>query len=176
VAPQKGGQKVYALLREALKRAGKVAIANVVVRTRQHLAVLLPEDDVLVLNTLRFPDEIRMPEDMGVQVPGAKEVGLAAREISMAEKLIEEMTEPWKPQKYHDTYREDLMKRINEKVRNKETHTLTEPEEAAKPRKTAEIIDLMAVLKQSLEKGGRGGHARKSARRATARHARKKTG
>jgi len=173
VAPQKGGQKVYALLREALKRTGKVAVATVVVRTRQHLAVLLPENDVLELNTLRFPDEIRTSEEMGVEVPGAKQAGLAPREISMAEKLIEEMTEPWKPQQYRDTYREDLMKRINEKVRNKETHTLTEPGEAEKPRKTAEIIDLMAVLKQSLEKGGRGG-ARKTARRATA-HPRRKT-
>jgi DNA end-binding protein Ku len=156
VAPQKGGQKVYALLREALKRTGKVAIANVVVRTRQHLAVLLPEDDVLELNTLRFPDEIRKPEDMGVEVPSSKEAGLAAREIAMAERLIEEMTEAWKPEKYRDTYREDLMKRINEKVRNKETHTLTEASSAAKPQKSAEIIDLMSVLKQSLEKG-RGG-------------------
>jgi DNA end-binding protein Ku len=174
VAPQKGGQKVYALLREALKRTGKVAVANVVVRTRQHLAVLLPENDVLELNTLRFPDEIRTSGEMGVEVPSAKEAGLAPREISMAEKLIEEMTEPWKPQKYRDTYREDLMKRINEKVRNKETHTLTEPGEVEKPRKTAEVIDLMSVLKQSLEKGGRGGPARKTARRATARHAKSK--
>jgi len=174
VAPQKGGQKVYALLREALKRTGKVAIANVVVRTRQHLAVLLPENDVLELNTLRFPDEIRKPEEMGVEVPRAKEAGLAAREISMAEKLIEEMTEPWKPERYRDTYREDLMKRINEKVRNKETHTLTEASKAAKPQKSAEIIDLMAVLKQSLEKGGRGGHGGKTARRAIARHAKRK--
>ena len=172
VAPQKGGQKVYALLREALKRTGKVAIANVVVRTRQHLAVLLPEEDVLELNTLRFADEIRMPEDMGVEVPRAKE-GLATKEISMAEKLIEEMTDPWKPEKYRDTYREDLMERINEKVRNKETHTLTEAPTGAKPQKSAEIIDLMAVLKQSLEKGRGGGPARKSARRATARHAKK---
>lgn len=153
VAPQKGGQKVYALLREALKRTGKVAVANVVVRTRQHLAVLLPEDDVLELNTLRFADEIRTPQEMGVEVPSAKEAGLAPREISMAEKLIEEMIEPWKPQTYHDSYREDLMKRINEKVRNKETHTLTEPSKAEKPQKSAEIIDLMSVLKQSLEKG-----------------------
>jgi DNA end-binding protein Ku len=105
VAPQKGGQKVYALLREALKRTGKVAIANVVVRTRQHLAVLLPEDDNLELNTLRFPDEIRRPEDLGVEVPRAKEAGLASREISMAEKLIEEMTGPWEPGKYRDSYR-----------------------------------------------------------------------
>jgi DNA end-binding protein Ku len=150
VAPQKGGQKVYALLREALKRTEKVAIANVVVRTRQHLAVVLPEDDLLMLNTLRFSDEIRTPEDMGVDAPEAK---LAAKEVSMAEKLIEGMTGPWEPRKYHDTYREDLMKRIKEKVKNKETHTLTEASKEAKPRKSAEIIDLMAVLKQSLEKG-----------------------
>jgi DNA end-binding protein Ku len=174
LAPQKGGQKVYALLREALKRTGKVAIANVVIRTRQHLAVLLPENDVLELNTLRFPDEIRTAEDMGVDVPSAKEVGLAAREISMAEKLIEEMTEPWKPQAYHDTYREDLMKRINEKVRNKETHSLTEASRAEKPQKTAEIIDLMSVLKQSLEKGRGRAPARRSPRRATARHGRRR--
>jgi DNA end-binding protein Ku len=164
VAPQKGGQKVYALLREALKRAGKVAIANVVVRTRQHLAALLPENDILVLNMLRFPDEIRTAEDMGVEGPSSKAAGLAAREVSMAERLIEEMTEPWKPAKYHDTYREDLMKRIKEKVRNKETHTLTEAPKGAEGHKSAEIIDLMAVLKQSLEKGGQG---RKPARRAS---------
>src|SRR5882757_9073967 len=145
VAPQKGGEKVYALLREALERTGKVAIAHVVVR----------EDDILLLNTLRFADEIRSADDMGVEAPKAKGAGLAAKEISMAERLIEGMTGPWEPKKYRDTYREDLMKRINEKVRNKETHTLTEPEKEAKPRKSAEVIDLMAVLKQSLAKGGK---------------------
>src|ERR1700754_4437629 len=144
VAPQKGGQKVYALLREALKRQEKVAIANVVVRTRQHLAVVMPEDDILLVNTLRFADEIRGAKDIGVDAPSAKSAGLAAKEISMAEKLIEDMTGPWEPAKYHDTYREDLMKRINEKVRNKETHTLTEAEKEPKAKKSAEIIDLMA--------------------------------
>ena len=156
VAPQKGGEKVYALLREALRRTGKVAVAHVVVRTRQHLAVVVPEDDILLLNTLRFADEIRSADDMGVEAPKAKGSGLVAKEISMAEKLIEGMTGPWEPKKYHDTYREDLMKRINEKVRNKEPHTLTEPEKEAKPRKSAEVIDLMEVLKQSLAKGGKG--------------------
>jgi len=167
VGPQKGGQKVYALLREALKRAGKVAIANVVVRTRQHLAVVLPADDILLLNTLRFADEIRAPEELGMEAPGAKSAGLAPKEISMAERLIEEMTDAWEPKKYHDTYREDLMARIKEKVRNKETHALTEAPKGARTQKSAEIIDLMSVLKQSLEKGGQG---RKPARRAS--HAR----
>lgn len=82
------------------------------------------------------------------------------------------MTGPWKPDQYHDTYREDLMERIQEKVRNKETHTLTEAPKAGRPQKSAEVIDLMAVLKQSLEKGG---HARKAPRRANhTRPARKK--
>jgi DNA end-binding protein Ku len=175
VAPQKGGEKVYALLCEALKRTKKVAIANVVVRTRQHLAVLLPEHDLLMLNTLRFADEIRTPRDMGVEAPGAKGAGLAAKEISMAEKLIAGMTGPWEPKKYRDTYREDLMKRIQEKVRSKETHTLTEAQKEVKPKKSAEIIDLMAVLKQSLEKG-RGSSGRAGPRRATTgRHAKKRS-
>jgi DNA end-binding protein Ku len=168
VAPQKGGQKVYALLREALKRTGKIAIANVVIRTRQHLAALLPDNDVLVVNTLRFAQEIRTPKDIGLDAPGSKAAGLATKEISMAQRLIEEMSGEWEPQKYHDTYREDLMKRIDEKVRKKETHTLTEAPKGAKPQKSAEVIDLMAVLKQSLEKGG---GSRKPARKAT--HARK---
>ena len=97
---------------------------------------------------------------MGVEPPAAKGAGLAAKEISMAEKLIDGMSGPWEPEKYHDTYREDLMKRINEKVRNKETHTLTEPEKEAKPKKSAEVIDLMEVLKQSLAKGGKGQQGR----------------
>jgi DNA end-binding protein Ku len=167
VAPQKGGQKVYALLREALKRTGRVAIANVVIRTRQHLAVLLPEGELLELNTLRFADEIRSPADVGVQVPGARSAGISAKEIAMAQKLIEEMSGPWEPRKYHDTYREDLLKRIDEKVRDRDTHTLTQATAATKPRKTAEIIDLMAVLKQSLHKAGGG---RRPPARAT-RHA-----
>ncbi len=86
----------------------------------------------------------------------------------MAAQRIEGLTVPFKRRQYHDSYREDLMKRINEKVRKKETHTLTEPEKEAKPRKSGEVIDLMAVWKQSLEKGGKP-TARSAPRRATAR-------
>jgi DNA end-binding protein Ku len=90
----------------------------------------------------------------------------------MAERLIGEMSAPWEPGKYHDTYREDLMKRIDAKVRNKETHVLTEAPKGVRQQKSAEVIDLMSVLRQSLEKGG---HARKPARRASgARPAKKK--
>ena len=99
---------------------------------------------------------------------------MAAKEISMAEKLIDGMSGPWEPEKYRDTYRDDLMKRINEKVRNKETHTLTEPEKEAKPRKSAEVIDLMDILKQSLAKGGKSATRAGPHRAPAKRHAKKK--
>jgi DNA end-binding protein Ku len=158
LGPQKGGQKVYALLREALKRSNKVAIATVVIRTRQHLAALVAEDDLLTLNTLRFAAELREPKDIGIEVPTAKSAGLASKELDMADKLIDGMAGPWDPAKYHDSYREDLLERINEKVRKRETHSLPTASKESKPRKTAEIIDLMAVLKRSLGKGGQAGH------------------
>lgn len=153
MAPAKGGEKVYALLREALKREGKVAVATVVIRTRQHVAVVHPTDRALLLNTLRFANEIRDTEDLDLPAASAKSVGLAPAELSMAQKLVREMSGEWEPAKFHDSYREDLMKRINEKVRKKQTHTLTPASKEGKERKSAEIIDLMAVLKRSLAKG-----------------------
>src|SRR5581483_6508620 len=155
----------------ALKSTGKVGIATVVVRTRQHLAVLSPQDNLLMLNMLRFADELRSPAGLELEAPSAKTAGLKPGELSMAEKLIGEMSAPWKPAQYHDTYREDLMARIKEKIRNREAHTLTAPERAEKPQKSAEVIDLMEVLKQSLGQGGR----RKPPSRAHAKLGRRKS-
>ena len=166
IGVQKGGQKVYALLREVLKRTGKVAIGTVVVRTRQHLAVVSPQESLLVLNTLRFADELRTPADLGLEGPAARAAGLTAAELSMAQKLIEEMSGPWEPARYHDTYREDLMARIREKIRKDEMHSLTGPARTSKPREGAQIIDLMQVLKQSLtqkDRPDRSGHPARSA-------------
>ena len=148
LSPGKRGEKGYALLRETLRRSGKAAVANVVIRTRQHVAVLLPVDSMLVLNTLRFADEIRSADDY--ELPG--EAKASAREVDMALKLVKEMSEKWKPGKYHDTYRDDLLERIKKKVKAGETREITEPEEQEKePRKGAEVIDLMALLKRSVE-------------------------
>jgi DNA end-binding protein Ku len=166
LSPGKRGEKGYALLRETLKRSGKAAVANVVIRTRQYVAVLLPMDDLLVLDTLRFADEIRSADDF--ELP--RQARASAREVEMALRLVKDMTEKWKPQKYHDTYRDDLLARIRKKVKAGETKELTEPEEEGKERKKgAEVIDLMALLKRSVE--GEGGKARK--RPARARGARK---
>jgi DNA end-binding protein Ku len=163
VAPTKGGGKVYALLREALLRTGKAAVATVVIRTRQHIAVLLPNERALVLNTLRFAHELRSEDELDLPAKSGKAAGLSSGELSMAEKLIEEMTGPWKPEQFRDTYRDDLLKRIEEKVRKHQTHELTAESKSRKtPGGGAEIIDLMEVLKRSLQKDGA-----KSTRRAS---------
>ena len=128
-----------------------------------------------MLNTLRFADELRTASDLGLKPPAAREAALSSKELAMAERLIEEMSAPWDPKHYHDTYREDLMGRIEEKVRKHETHSLPEIQKEPAPRKGAEVIDLLEVLKQSLEKGGGGGgrraasHQEKLGRRKSAR-------
>ncbi|HEY8509185.1 MAG TPA: Ku protein [Steroidobacteraceae bacterium] len=169
LAPAKGGAKVYALLREALKRTNKVGIAHFVMRGRQHMAALFPHKRALVLNTLRFGEEVSEPNQLDLPSESGKAVGLAPKELDMAVRLIEDMGGEWDPDRYHDTYREDLLKRIEEKVRKRQTHTLDTGEAPLKePRKSAEVIDLMEVLKRSLEaSGGAGGG--KPPRRAPAR-------
>jgi DNA end-binding protein Ku len=170
-SPGKGGAKVYALLREALKKSKKVAVATVVMRGRQHLAVLYPSGKALVMNTLRFEEEIREAADLELPATSEKAAGLSPKELAMAERLIDEMTGEWEPSQFQDTYSKDLLARIKEKIKNKETHELTPAQKSREPRQSAQVIDLMEVLKRSLE-GGKGGAkstaARKPARKHTA--------
>jgi DNA end-binding protein Ku len=148
LVPEKRGEKAYALLRETLEKAGKAGIASVVIRTKQYLAALVAEDDVMVLNTLRYADELKEPGEL--KIPKAK---VTAKELDMALRLVEDMADDWQPSKFKDTYREDLLKRIQEKVKAGQTEELTEPDpDAEKPAKGAEVIDLMALLKKSVEK------------------------
>jgi DNA end-binding protein Ku len=152
--PAKGGAKVYALLRETLKRTGKVAVATFVMRGRQHLACVYPHGGALVLETLRFAEEIRKPDDLELPPESEKAAGLSPKELAMAERLVAEMSDEWNPSEYQDTYRHDLMKRIEEKIKNRETHKLTPEEKIREPRKSAQVIDLMEVLRKSLKQGG----------------------
>ena len=150
LGPSKRGEKAYALLRDAMAKAGKAGIATVVIRTKQYLAALIPQDQALVLNTLRYykelkkPEELELPEKLKGQKPTSKELDMALR-------LIEDMADKWQPEKYHDTYHEDLLKRIEEKVKAGETEEITEPEKEEKAAKGAEVIDLMSLLKKSVE-------------------------
>ena len=154
--PAKGGAKVYALLRETLKRTGKTAVAMFVMRGRQHLACVYPHGKALVLETLRFAEEIRQPDDLELPPESEKAAGLSPKELAMAERLVAEMSDEWNPDEYQDTYRHDLMKRIEEKIKNRETHKLTPEEKTREPRKSAQVIDLMEVLRKSLKQGGGG--------------------
>ena len=157
--PDKRGKKPYALLREAMKRSGRAGLARFVVHTKQHLAALLVTDNALMLNTLRFADEIVPVDDLDLPAAGTKAEGLSAREIESATRLIADMSEAWNPGQYGDTYRDDLMARIEEKIAAGQTHVLTEPDDEGKPvkpRESAKIIDLVSLLKQSIGERGRG--------------------
>ncbi|WP_420995426.1 Ku protein [Cupriavidus sp. 30B13] len=155
--PDKRGDKGYVLLRETMRSTGRAALARVVIRNRQHLAALLVVENALVLNTMRFADEVAPLSDLRLPKPGAKGTGVGPREIDMAARLIEDMSEEWAPGQYKDTYRDDLMARIDEKVAAGRTHELTPADEgAAEPRQGAKVIDMMALLRQSIAQRGKG--------------------
>src|SRR3954464_237660 len=154
LAPGKRGEKAYALLRDAMAKAGKAGIATVVIRTKQYLAAVVAQEDALVLNTLRYYKELKTADDLEIadKLKGHKPT---SKELDMALTLIEDMADEWKPEKYHDTYHEDLLKRIEEKIKAGETEEITEPEKEEREPKRAEVVDLMALLKKSVESGGR---------------------
>ena len=155
LAPGKRGEKVYALLRETLREAGRVAVAQVVIRTTQHLAVVRPLDRALMLNTLRYPAELRDPAELSLPKAGLKGSGITAKEVDLAKRLIDDMAHHWQPEAFKDTYHEDLMRRIREKIKRGQTKEISEPKHGeAEPRRTAEVIDLAELLKKSLKSEG----------------------
>ena len=141
--PQKGGKKAYALLRETLKDTGKVGIARVVIKTRQHLAAVKPKDDALVLELMHFPDEVLEPA--GLDLPSEEKLG--KKEMDMAKSLVETMAGEWQPDQYHDEYREKLLKVIEEKAASGGKE-VAGPK--TKPKAATNVVDLVAVLQKSL--------------------------
>ena len=149
LAPEKGGDKAYALLRDALEKSGKVGIAKVVIKTREHLAAVKPLGKALVLELMHFPDELADPQELNLPDAAA-----GKKEMTMAEQLIASMTDKWRPESWKDEYREAMMKLIEEKVAapGKESHG---PKAAG--RKATNVVDLVSVLQQSLNAHGKGG-------------------
>jgi DNA end-binding protein Ku len=139
--PTKSARKAFALLREALKRTSKVGVGKFVLRNREHLVILRPENQNILLEQMRFANEIRQPE--GLELPAEHEA--SEKEIGIAVKLIEQLTEPFNPEDFRDTYRDELERVIEEKVQGKPPSA-----EVEMPTLT-EIPDLMAKLKESLE-------------------------
>ncbi|MES2899283.1 MAG: Ku protein [Pseudomonadota bacterium] len=153
LAPGKGGDKVYALLRETLKKAGKIGIANVVIRVKQHLCALVCVGDTIVLNTLRYSDEIRATDELKIPSSSAKTAAISDKELKMAMALVEGMSEDWAPEQYHDTYREDVLALVEAKVKARETKTITLPGKEKSHASSGNVIDLVSLLQQSLGGG-----------------------
>ncbi|MDP9291899.1 MAG: Ku protein [Verrucomicrobiota bacterium] len=143
--PEKGGDKAYALLREALKTTGKIGIAKVVIKTRQYLAAVKPNKKGIVLELMHFAEELIDSSEFKIS---DKEVG--KKELEMAKALVASMSDEWNPQRYKDDYKEALMKVIEEKVESPDET----PEKKSKPRKATNVIDLVSVLQKSLQQTG----------------------
>ena len=156
LVPAKGGERAYALLREALKDTGLVGIATIVLREAQHLAALEVAGDALVLTLMRYAEELVDVSEY--HFPAAKDI--RKPELQMARTLVENLADSWDPSQYTDQYRDNLMKIIKAKLKGKEAHLV----EQAEPR-NAEVVDLMERLRQSLaDAGGGAGRKKKAAR------------
>jgi DNA end-binding protein Ku len=145
--PEKRGEKAYVLLREALKKSGKVGVAKVVIKTRQHLAAVKPQQDILALELMHFAEEIVDASEL--KIPARVEVG--ARELDMATDLVTKMSDKWKPEKYQDDYRQAVMEVIQEKVESGGKTAAPR----GKPKRPTNVVDLVSVLQESLEQAGK---------------------
>ncbi|MGZ3691949.1 MAG: non-homologous end joining protein Ku [Pseudobdellovibrio sp.] len=149
--PKKGNEKAYKLLTEALAKSKKTAIAKMVMHTKQHLVALIPRGNYLLCETLHFANEVKELRDLGAWKDPAVKTAVSIREIEMAEKLIEDMTGKWNPSVYKDTYREDIMKRVRAKVKAGKATEITEDYEELGHEETSNVVDLMPLLRKSLE-------------------------
>jgi DNA end-binding protein Ku len=152
--PEDGAEKPYLLMVRALEETGKVGIAKVVIRNKQHLACLRTVDDKLVLETMYYADEVRKPEP--VKIKG----DIRAAEVDMAKSLIENLSEPFDPEKYDDTYRKELLELLRAKAKGKKLPAPSDDE-------PAEVIDLMAALRESVERTKKSRTARSTAKSGT---------
>lgn len=149
--PLKNGRRAYALLREVLQRTGKIGIAHVVLRTRQHLAALVSQGPLLVLDTLRYAHELRDPSRLDLPSSGDKKLAVSSQELSMAEQLVASMTRAWQPDKYRDEYYDDLRKLIDRKIKAGQTKEVESAPERARPKREGKVIDMMQLLRQSVK-------------------------
>ena len=156
VAPINKGAKVYALLRETLLKTGKVGVARVVIQTKQHLAALIPSGRGMVLNLLRWGDEIRPWTNLELPPEGIKAAGIKDNELKMAEQLVSDMSAKWNPADYRDEFRDAVMKMVALRVKAGKTETVTALEEEQESHGSAQIIDLTELLKRSLKKPAAG--------------------
>lgn len=166
VSPLKGSDKAYALLRDALSASKQVGLAQIVIHTRQHMAVVYPYEESIVVQLLRYAHELKEPDVAGVKHVPHTAKSSKAPEFAMAQQLIESMVSDWKPEQYRDTYKDDVMKMI--KARAKKGGHASPASKTAAPTET-KVLDLVAALRGSLKKGASSSPrtASKTARKAT---------
>jgi DNA end-binding protein Ku len=158
VAPGKGGEKGYALLREALKRSERVAIAKVVIRTKEYLAAVTPAGPVLLLELLRYAHELRDAGELDVPGEDLEELGVKEREVELAEQLVDAMVEAWEPEKYKDEHREEVLSLVRRKIETGQEHEQVEVP-AAEREEGGEVVDIMSLLRASVEQRDEGEEA-----------------
>jgi DNA end-binding protein Ku len=141
--PQKGGEKAYALLHKALAGTAKIGIAKVVISNREYLASVKPDGLFLVLDLMHFASEILTPEELN----NGSSTAITDKELKMAQSLVESMSTPWEPEKYRDEYRTAVMEMIEEKAQHKEV-----AKKPATPVRTTNVVDLVKVLQESLNR------------------------
>ena len=148
--PLKNGRRAYMLLRDVLAKSNKVAIARVVIRTREHLAAVMPQGAVLILNLLRFKHELRDSSGLDIPETNSKGRAISAGEIKMAERLIDAMSGPWDPAKYRDEYRDDLEKLIDKKIKSGRPTAVSTVKAPAR-KAGGQVVDIMSLLRRSVD-------------------------
>ncbi|QBF27059.1 Ku protein [Pseudomonas tructae] len=159
LSPERRGGKVYALLRKTLESTGKVALAKVVLHTQQHLALLRPLEDAMVMITLRWPEEVRSLDSLGLEA-SVRDPSIDKRELQMAKRLVEDMSGHWTPAEYRNDFKDTIMSLVEEKASQGKITTVAALEGEGE-QKSADIIDLTELLKRSL--GGRQAASKKAA-------------
>lgn len=165
LVPGKKAEKGYVLLREVLAKTGKVGISRVVIRTRQYLAALSPRGDALMLDLMRFPQEIVKADEFTLPTGTSKSYRVTPQELGMATQLIESMSKKWDPEDYQDDFRAQLRKIIDEQVARQTGKKVRahKKDEAAPAEASTNVVDFMELLKKSLDKGAKGAKGRKTA-------------
>lgn len=153
-APLQRGEKVYALLREALRKSNKVGVAKVVIQSKQHLAVLIPCGRALILNLLRWGGEIRSFEQLNLPPLDARAAGIKEAEMAMAVQLIEDMTQKWDADSFRNSFAQEIHKLVEQKASAGEIAEVAKVDSPSPAATGAEVLDLTSLLKRSLEGKG----------------------
>ena len=176
IEPVNREEKGYALLRDALLQTQRVGLGRVVIQNKQHLAVLVPSGPGLILNLLRWGDEIRSWQELALPPEGPRAAGVSERELSMARQLIEDMSGSWNPHQFTDSFKDEILALVARKVKSGQLHTVVQPEEttqAAEPAPPvpfgAQILDLTDLLERSLHRSGAPAQSRQASPKGRAR-------